>query len=69
MSTDPRRGLTRGGPMFNQRVAERIAAEQAEKKYTGINSASGPAAEEELAECVRKAINSPYISDNVKTLS
>jgi hypothetical protein len=36
MSTDPRRGLTRGGPRFNQVVAERIA-EEAEKKYTGIN--------------------------------
>jgi hypothetical protein len=62
-------GLTRGGPNFNAAVAARVDERQAVNKYTGINSASGPAAEEELAECVRKAINSPYISDNVKDLA
>ena len=40
MSTDPRRGLTRGGPKFNEVVAERIAGEQTpgENKNTGINA-------------------------------
>lgn len=62
-------GLTRGGPQFNQAVASKVAEREAVNKYTGINSGSGPAAEEELAECVRKAINSPYINDNVKDLA
>lgn len=42
MSTDPRRGLTRGGPNFNKVVAERIVAGQAaaEKNSTGMNANS-----------------------------
>ena len=46
MSGRPANGLTRGGPMRNKRISERIAEQEAENKYTGINSDAAAALEQ-----------------------
>jgi len=57
MSGRPANGLTRGGPMFNEVVAERVAAKNAENKYTGINLGAAAALEQKNAENKYTGIN------------